>query len=535
MQNAYSRSPGFFGAIGPARSWLSLPRTRVAAASALVLGLTLWVYWHTLSPTINSFDSAELITGAYTLGIVHAPGYPLYLLLAHLAARLPWGSIAYNVNLMSAVFGSLAAVVVFYASWRLSRALWASVLAALLLAFSRMYWGEAVVAEVYTLNALLIGGVILAAVLFYENPGGKTLIAVAITFGVSLVHHPSALLLGPGLVGLVLFRVRGYEISGKAWLAALFGLSAPLLLYLYLPLRYEANPALNYVGDYFDMNLASAEGLIWMVSGQMFSQELFGRPLIEGLGQVLEFGQRLWLNLFGAGLVLALYGFVVLRRRKGLALFFGGSAAAILLFFAFYDVVDNAQMLLPVLVLLTPPLAVGLDRFMRQAQLRIVLRGKMQPMLAGLLAFAAAILLISANWRFADRSDDWSAFDFAHDVMAQVEPGALILAQWTSATPLEYMQIVEGMRPDVEILDRGLLALGIRDRLLRARGAPITDAIPLTITSLTDRVNAALARGPVYIMEDDPVLRGSFCYERLEGEIYQLFPWNRAHTGCLKN
>ena len=237
MQNACSRSPGILGALKPATYWLSLPQMRVASASALVLGLTLWVYWNTLSPTINSFDSAELITGAYTLGIVHAPGYPLYLLVGHLATRLPWGNIAYNVNLMSAMFGSLAAGVVFYASWRLSRALWSSAIAALILAFSRMFWSEAVVAEVYTLNALLIGGVVLAAILLYENPGGKTLIALAITFGLSLTHHPSALLLGPGLVALVLYRVRGRGIGGKAWVAALFGLSAPLLLYLYLPLR----------------------------------------------------------------------------------------------------------------------------------------------------------------------------------------------------------------------------------------------------------------------------------------------------------
>lgn len=535
MQNAYSRSPGILGAIRPASSWLSLPQIRVVAAAALVLGLTLWVYSHTLSPTINSFDSAELITGAYTLGIVHAPGYPLYMLLAHLATRLPWGSIAYNVNFMSAVFGSLAAAVLFYASWRLSRALWASVLAALLLAFSRMYWSEAVVAEVYTLNALLIGGVILAAILFYEKSGGKTLIAVATTFGLSLAHHPSALLLGPGLVALVLSRVRGHGINGKAWLAALFGLTAPMFLYLYLPLRYAADPALNYVGDYFDMNLASAEGLIWMVSGRMFSQELFGRSLVEGLGQILSLGLSIWLNFFGAGLVLALYGLVRLRTRRALALFLGGSAAAILLFFAFYDMVDNAQMLLPVLVLLTPPLAVGLDRFMRRARPRLALHGRFQPLLAGVLAFGVAALLIAANWRFADRSGDWSAYDFAQRVMAEVDPGALILAQWTSATPLEYMQIVEGLRPDVEILDRGLMALGIRDKLNREGTEGLVDANSVTFAALTERVSREMSNRPVYIMENDPVLRGSFCYEELDSGIFRLFQWSHSRAGCLLN
>ena len=74
---------------------------------ALWLGvLALVVYTATLSPGVYGFDSAELSTGAYTLGIVHPPGYPLYLLIAHLFVQLPIGDVAYRVNLMSAVFGA---------------------------------------------------------------------------------------------------------------------------------------------------------------------------------------------------------------------------------------------------------------------------------------------------------------------------------------------------------------------------------------------------------------------------------------------
>ncbi len=84
-----------------ARPRLAVPaRTRTALTASLVFGVTGLVYWLTLSPTINSFDSAELITGAYSLGIIHAPGYPLYLLIANLAAHLPWGEIPVNVNLL---------------------------------------------------------------------------------------------------------------------------------------------------------------------------------------------------------------------------------------------------------------------------------------------------------------------------------------------------------------------------------------------------------------------------------------------------
>jgi hypothetical protein len=45
-------------------------------------GMTVfWVYVQTLAPTVSFFDSGELIAAAYTLGVAHPPGYPLYVSL----------------------------------------------------------------------------------------------------------------------------------------------------------------------------------------------------------------------------------------------------------------------------------------------------------------------------------------------------------------------------------------------------------------------------------------------------------------------
>ncbi|MBU1262241.1 DUF2723 domain-containing protein, partial [bacterium] len=46
----------------------------------VVLFVSFGVYLHTLTPTVGFHDSGELITVAYTLGIAHPPGYPLYTL-----------------------------------------------------------------------------------------------------------------------------------------------------------------------------------------------------------------------------------------------------------------------------------------------------------------------------------------------------------------------------------------------------------------------------------------------------------------------
>ena len=49
---------------------------------ALFVGC-LVIFVATAAPSLYTYDSAEFVIGAATLGIVHSPGYPLYLLIAH--------------------------------------------------------------------------------------------------------------------------------------------------------------------------------------------------------------------------------------------------------------------------------------------------------------------------------------------------------------------------------------------------------------------------------------------------------------------
>lgn len=71
-------------------------------------GLSLLLYLLTCSPTLNSTDSGELITVAWTRGIAHPSGYPLYTLLGIGAIHLPIGDIAWRLNMLSAIFASVA-------------------------------------------------------------------------------------------------------------------------------------------------------------------------------------------------------------------------------------------------------------------------------------------------------------------------------------------------------------------------------------------------------------------------------------------
>jgi hypothetical protein len=70
--------------------------------------LPLALHLATLAPSVTFYDSGEFITATQLLGSAHSPGYPLFLLFAKPFTWLPFGSIAFRVNLATACSAALA-------------------------------------------------------------------------------------------------------------------------------------------------------------------------------------------------------------------------------------------------------------------------------------------------------------------------------------------------------------------------------------------------------------------------------------------
>ena len=174
---------------GPLARW-------IAVAIAIVVPLV--AYLSALHPGLPAGDSGELITAAVTGGIAHPPGYPLYTMLAGLAARLlPFGEVAWRINLFSAVTMSAAAGVLALAVARLTRSAVAGLIAACMFAFAVPVLKYALVAEVFPLHALLAALVLLALTL------KPTVACVALAFLGTLTlshHHTLVLLVVPAFV-----------------------------------------------------------------------------------------------------------------------------------------------------------------------------------------------------------------------------------------------------------------------------------------------------------------------------------------------
>src|SRR5438552_18411862 len=82
-------------------------RAELLCAGAVFLAALLLFSW-TLAPTVTLTDSGELVVVAQGLGVAHPPGFPLWVILAHLASLVPLGNVAVRINFSSALFAALA-------------------------------------------------------------------------------------------------------------------------------------------------------------------------------------------------------------------------------------------------------------------------------------------------------------------------------------------------------------------------------------------------------------------------------------------
>jgi 4-amino-4-deoxy-L-arabinose transferase-like glycosyltransferase len=240
-----------------------------------VVLISLLFYLRTLAPTVLYYDptafpdSVVLQVQAIVLGIPHTTGYPTWVMLTHLFTYLPVGDPAYRTNLSSAVYAAAAVLLVYLLCLRLTKCVVPSCVGALLFGLSRDFWSQAVITEVYTLNALLVALVIFLLLLWRDTRDDRHLLLACFSMGLSLTNHlTSGLLLPAGalFVGLVeRSKLKDLRLTLKG--AALF-LTA-LTPYLYLPIRASMNPPLNReapddLGSFFHL-----------VSGTSFADRMF--------------------------------------------------------------------------------------------------------------------------------------------------------------------------------------------------------------------------------------------------------------------
>jgi 4-amino-4-deoxy-L-arabinose transferase-like glycosyltransferase len=488
--------------------WLQLGRWPPLADPVPRLLVTFFapflLYLLTLAPTVYNLDSAELATAVATNGIVRATGYPLYLLLGKLFVLLPVGDVGYRLNLFSAVCGALTIALADGILRRLGAGGWARLGALGLLATAPYFWAMSLVAEVYTLHTALMAAIILLLLIWDEAPNWQRLAGAGLVLGLSFGNHAATVLLIPGCAWFVAWRAPRHWLRPRTLTAVTLAILAGLAIYLLIPWRFGQNPAFNYAGQ-FDgsgrfvaVDLGTWQGLWWLVSGRTFAGQMFGYRLGELGAQVGGFGAQLWLAFLAIGIGPGLLGMVTLLRRERrlglmLLLFFLANAV----FYINYRVVDKESMYLPVYLVWALWAGVGYQAILDQvAEMSARQRWIWLPR----LVMAGAVLLALAwNWQRVDLSGDWSTREQSEAILAQAQPDAIIFGWWDTVPAAQYLQLVEGRRPDVTLINRFLISSENMNALINSElgKRPIYFDNPPTSLLYQSRVTAA---GPLYLL-----------------------------------
>ena len=489
------------------------PRPRGKHALDVVLCLVLFLlalaaYLRTMRPTFGWGDPSELITAAYHLGVGHSPGYPTWMLLAHPFSRLPIGDVAFRVNFFNALLGGLAIPLLYLVYHRIAGSRIAAFVAALAFAFTATFWDITTEADVFTLHVCFAAVILLIALRWRRRPHDRWLYLLSGIIGISLGNHALTGLMIPPLLYLV-WSERGWRFFGWRRVSVCAGLLLlGLSIYAYMPLRapYNPPPHLNNPHSLIDF---------WaQLTAPGARQAMFDVGLLIPLQRAVTYLLRLTFEFGYSGCAIALLGGVLLwRRDRQLTIFFAIMGLLAVAYACNFSIFDIYTYYLPLHLAWAALIAVGAAALLDTGAALIARAqqgaGSLTP--AWRYGLVAALLLSLPAGLFADHlgrvdgSDDFSAERFAREVFRQVEPDAMILADWWAIAPLGYLKYIEGQRPDVIMFaapsiyaEEGFMDFAKEDFLRR-------HAAVYFVEMLTYRSN--LVRERCYLIPEGPVAR----------------------------
>jgi hypothetical protein len=216
---------------------------KIGAAIAFLASF--FVYLKTMAPSAPFWDAGEFVASAYTMGVPHSPGTPLYVVIGRvftqLSAVLPF-SIAGSVNFISVLVGAGAVLfayllIIRFLDYIMGKSTTVAetvvkvsggLVGALFIAFSNTFWINAVEAEVYSMSVFLMAFMTWLALKWADNPTGEKSHAqiyllfylLALTVGL----HLGTILVFSGIFFLILMT-KEKSFSNTEFLIAVAGMA----------------------------------------------------------------------------------------------------------------------------------------------------------------------------------------------------------------------------------------------------------------------------------------------------------------------
>ena len=425
---------------------------QAAAVTVAIFAL----YAATASRTVALEDDGLFILSSYFLGIEHPPGYPVFTWFGHLFTYLPFGSVAYRVHLASAMFGALTCGALWLCARSLIEGRLPAYLAAFALGVSPVFWSQATIAEVYTLNTFFF----LVLVFMGLEGTSRRLPWMALVFGLSLSnHYPLMLLVAPAFL-ILLWPER------KALLDR-FGFLLVLVIVGLLPYVWMVRRSWQPLPISFDGPLESLQEIIFFIGRKGYAgvDHSVSAGWLDRIRFFRFLGSEVFMQFAVIGTLVAVAGFVVQWRLLGrrvaafLTVAFLMPSVVLLLLLGFDYDSFRAHVFhvypLPAYAVLALWMALGFAWAAKRYALRPA-----HAAIAGAALFAL-VLAVGARVNLFD-AEDWGA-RYAKTILTTLPKDAVVVVTGDpDLAPMAYFHLIEGWRPDITLYEPKGLILGNR-------------------------------------------------------------------------
>lgn len=468
-------------AITPAREESIRDTAWFFATSVFILGLAFYVA--TMCRTVHWWDSGELAANARVLGIAHRPGFPLYILVGRVFGLIPFGEYFYRINFISAASAAASLAILGYV-WIRQSIRWAttestgSILMAGMLALAAMagtysYWIQAVRAEVYAPNLILVALLLACAWragidLEDRKPSAtRWFCGAAFVAGLGLcLHNATFASVLPAAGIYFIYLARRHGVSLKVWFMAGLLLVLGLSVYLYMPVRALQDPPLNW--GWVRGVLSPGWSAVAATDSYSYIAQMTPASVTANLKEIglLLIDQLQWGLIVIASLGVVLWW----RTAKRWALLCLGIVAGNVLVTAIL-VTDfsetNADIhgyLLPAFAAITLLIAGGALQILQLLELvsrRFLPTPAARHILRAAAVFVLTLLVIAPGIIYSpycNLSGNRLAYDFGTESTANLRPGAIVFLAGTNWDfVLRGLQYVEDWRSDLTVINRDLM------------------------------------------------------------------------------
>ena len=440
------------------------PRPHIAALLAGLLSLILYLL--TMNLTFGFVDKGEMAAAAATLGLPHPTGYPTIILLGKLfttilpvreilalnilAALLTAAGVAGLSLLFSYLLQHLNNVEEYTTQGREPTNIYAA-LAALFTGFTATWWGQGNGFEAYSLFAALLPVVTLLFLRYVDQQAdgaphvgfGRSGAWFAGLLGLAFTAHLMMVLLAPAFLFWYFYWL---GFNRRAFLRLLF--LAPffllgLLPYFYLMIASSGTPAVS-------MGTVNTLGrLADYITGAQFQGYMLSGPKVFAAQSSFFFG-KLPSELGYIGLIVLLLGVITLFRRSWpLAVVALLTIAAGVMYAGQFAIKEIEPFYLTAIFGMGMCVAAGM-LWMRRTLGR-----------TATLAVAGAMVVATCamNFGWSNERGNTLAEDYSQNVLETLPRNAFLLStRWDYlVSPSYYLQEVQGVRPDVVVLNPNLL------------------------------------------------------------------------------